>query len=121
MRIPPNHWIPQGESVSRRSLLFSLISAFPAGGLLRGQKDTTFSSDVKVVNVLATVRNKQGEIVHNLNKEDFVLMEDGRPQTGPLFLAGNRPSPDAGPAGGHQHEPAACIGRGTKRQLQLPR
>ena len=81
MRIPPNRRIPHGESVSRRRLLFSLISAFPAGGLLRGQKDTTFSSDVKVVNVLATVRNKQGEIVHNLNKEDFVLMEDGRPQT----------------------------------------
>jgi len=59
--------------VSRRELLFSLVSR------LRGQ--TTFSSDVKVVNVLATVRNKQGEIVKNLTKDDFVLEEDGRPQT----------------------------------------
>ncbi len=81
MRMPPNPRIAQGESVSRRSLLFSLASMFPAGGLLRGQKDTTFSSDVKVVNVLATVSNKQGQIVQNLNKEDFALTEDGRPQT----------------------------------------
>src|ERR1700710_3086655 len=47
--------------------------------LLCGQ-DTTFSTDVKVVNVLATVHNKQGQIVSNLNKEDFTLEEDGRPQ-----------------------------------------
>ena len=44
--------------VSRRALLFAF-----AGPLLRAQKETTFSSDVKVVNVLATVRNKQGQIV----------------------------------------------------------
>src|SRR5437879_2113236 len=61
--------------ISRRGLLFSLAS------LLHGQKETTFSSDVKVVNVLATVRNKQGEIVRNLTKDDFILEEDGRPQT----------------------------------------
>src|SRR6266852_2565275 len=70
-----------GGSVSRRGLLLSLISGFPTGGLLRAQKDTTFSTDVKVVNVLATVRNKQGQIVQNLNKDDFTLQEDGRPQT----------------------------------------
>ena len=63
-------------TLSRRSFL---LSAFPALGL-RGQ-DTTFSTDVKVVNILATVRNKQGQIVKNLTKEDFVLEEDGRPQT----------------------------------------
>lgn len=40
----------------------------------------TFSSNVKVVNVLATVRDKQGHIVRNLTKDDFVLEEDGRPQ-----------------------------------------
>jgi len=41
----------------------------------------TFSSDVKVVNVLATIRNKQGKIVQNIAKDDFILEEDGRPQT----------------------------------------
>jgi VWFA-related protein len=34
-----------------------------------------------VVNVFATVRDKQGQIVKNLTKDDFVLEEDGRPQT----------------------------------------
>ncbi len=67
--------------ISRWGFLFSLASLFPAAGLLHGQKETTFSSDVKVVNVLATVRNKQGEIVKNLTKDDFALEEDGRPQT----------------------------------------
>jgi VWFA-related protein len=47
---------------------------------LLGQQPT-FSTDVQVVNVLATVRNKQGQIVHNLTKDDFSLQEDGRPQT----------------------------------------
>ncbi len=49
--------------------------------LLRGQETPTFSSDVKVVNVLATVRDKHGQIVNNLTKDDFKLEEDGRPQT----------------------------------------
>lgn len=40
-----------------------------------------FSTDVKVVNVLATVRNKTGELVGNLSQDDFVLAEEGRPQT----------------------------------------
>jgi VWFA-related protein len=40
----------------------------------------TFSSNVKVVNVPATVRTKKGEIVPNLTKDDFTLVEDGRPQ-----------------------------------------
>jgi VWFA-related protein len=36
---------------------------------------------VKVVNVLATVRTKAGEIVQDLTKEEFLLTESGRPQT----------------------------------------
>jgi VWFA-related protein len=35
---------------------------------------------VKVVNVLATVRNKKGEIIRNLTQDDFELKEDGRAQ-----------------------------------------
>lgn len=61
--------------VSRRDLLAS-FAAFP---FLRGQEK--ISTDVNVVNVFATVRNKQGQIVRDLNKEDFELDEDGRAQT----------------------------------------
>ncbi len=49
--------------------------------LLRSQQTPTFSSSVKVVNVLATVRDKHGQIVNSLTKDDFKLQEDGRPQT----------------------------------------
>ena len=45
-----------------------------------GQQQPGISVEVKVVNILATVRDKKGEIVTNLGKDDFVLDEDGRPQ-----------------------------------------
>lgn len=41
---------------------------------------TTIKKDVNVVNVLATVRNKQGQIVNDLTKDDFKLEVDGHPQ-----------------------------------------
>ena len=44
------------------------------------QPMTTVSVQVKVVNVLATVRDKHGKIVNGLTKDDFTLSEDGRPQ-----------------------------------------
>jgi VWFA-related protein len=59
----------------------------PATRLLLGQQDTrsqdapTFSTGVKVVNVFANVRDKKGEIVKGLTKDDFVLDEDGVTQT----------------------------------------
>src|SRR5882724_6293972 len=42
---------------------------------------STISVKVKVVNVLATVRDKHGQIIPNLNQSDFTLEEDGQPQT----------------------------------------
>jgi VWFA-related protein len=42
---------------------------------------TTISVNVKVVNVLATVRDKRGNIINDLTQDDFTLAEDGRPQT----------------------------------------
>lgn len=59
-----------------------LLGAAPAVRLLRAQQaPPSFSTEVKVVNVLATVHGKDGHIVSNLSKDDFVLSEDGRPQT----------------------------------------
>jgi VWFA-related protein len=48
---------------------------------LQTQPATTISVQVKVVNVLATVRDKHGKIINNLTKDDFTLAEDGHPQT----------------------------------------
>ena len=41
----------------------------------------TIKKDVNVVNVLATVRDKKGQIVTSLKKEDFKLEVDGHPQS----------------------------------------
>jgi VWFA-related protein len=62
-------------------MLLAVSSLLAAGRSLRAAPDTTFATDVKVVNVLATVRDKQGNIVRNLTQNDFTLSEDGRPQT----------------------------------------
>jgi len=70
-------------SISRRSILYSAASLLALRKLLAAQQDskeTTFSADVNVVNVFATVRDKQGKIVRDLTKEDFSLDEDGRAQ-----------------------------------------
>jgi VWFA-related protein len=64
---------------SRREIL-RLAGGFSAAVSLRAQ-EPVFSTDVKVVNVLATVRNKSGALVGNLSQDDFLLSEDGRPQT----------------------------------------
>lgn len=45
------------------------------------QQQPKISVEVKTVGILATVRDKHGKILANLNKDDFQLDEDGRPQT----------------------------------------
>jgi VWFA-related protein len=66
----------------RRQFLRAAASLLSCPLLLRSEQDLpTFSTDVKVVNVLATVTDKHGEIIRDLTKDDFVLYEDKRPQT----------------------------------------
>jgi len=55
-------------------------SLFCSRTLLRAQEQPTFSAGVKVVNLLATVRNKDRALVRDLTKDDFTLSENGRPQ-----------------------------------------
>jgi VWFA-related protein len=58
-----------------------LAAAQAAGKPEDGQPVATMSVKVNVVNVLATVRDKHGQIVRDLGKDDFILTEDRRPQT----------------------------------------
>lgn len=73
------------SDLSRRWFLGSAVSLFLAGTRSRARAQEpdqpAFSSDVQVVNLLATVRNKKAEIINDLAKDDFSLLEDGRPQT----------------------------------------
>ena len=41
----------------------------------------TIKVDVNVVNVLTSVRDKKNALIPNLQKEDFTILEDGKPQT----------------------------------------
>ena len=69
------------RGVSRRDLL---LAACAVPRLLKAAQDApapTFATDVKVVNLFATVRDKQANFVRDLTKDDFRLEEDGRPQT----------------------------------------
>lgn len=68
-----------------RALQFSLVLLL-AGAPLRSQQVPNISVKVKVVNVLATVRDKHGNIIRNLTKDDFVLDEDGHPQSIKYYL-----------------------------------
>ena len=68
------------QGFTRRNILQGAAALFGAG-FARGQDTPTFSTEVKVVNVLATVRNKTGALNSNLGQDDFLLSEDGRPQT----------------------------------------
>ena len=45
------------------------------------QQGPAISVDVKMVSMLAAVRDKHGHLVNNLNKDDFVVEQDGHPQT----------------------------------------
>jgi VWFA-related protein len=63
-----------------RSVISVLAATFLTWSLL-AQDVPTFSSDVKVVSVLATVRDKHGQIVNNLTKDDFKLQQDGQAQS----------------------------------------
>jgi VWFA-related protein len=92
----------QSELVSRRAALWAALWLLPGRRFVRAgqwQKvpdqqaapqpgtpqpragEPTFTADVKVVNVFATVRDKDGKIVRDLTKDDFVLEEDGRFQS----------------------------------------
>lgn len=65
---------------TRRSVL-QLAATVVGAGLACGQDETVFTTNVKVVNVLATVRTKKGALISDLGKDDFSLAEDGHPQS----------------------------------------
>jgi VWFA-related protein len=45
------------------------------------QETPTFAIGIEVVNVLATVMDKHGAIIRDLQQSDFTIAEDGRPQS----------------------------------------
>jgi VWFA-related protein len=66
------------RAISALALMcLSLVPVWP----IYGQQQPPISVEANMVTVFATVRDKHGQIVSGLTKEDFALDEDGRPQT----------------------------------------
>lgn len=68
-------WVYLGGMVF--AALHSLVD-FP---LLGQQQNWPITVNVNAVNLLATVRDKHDSLISNLTKEDFLLEQDGKPQT----------------------------------------
>lgn len=64
----------------RRALIFFLISA-----LAWPQDTPTFRTETKLVVVTVYVRDKQGKPIPGLTKQDFIVTENGKPQTIGVF------------------------------------
>jgi VWFA-related protein len=76
-----NRSVRAGHRYSRRQILTWATALWGSRPFLRAQDDATFSTDVRVVNVLATVRDHQGHIIRDLAQADFSVSENGHPQT----------------------------------------
>ena len=72
-------------------------------GPVLAQPSTTFSVDVNLVRVPCIVTRANGAPVKNLRKEDFIVLEDGKPRRGP-----RRESESLGRA-------AICVGHSAGR------
>jgi len=76
------------------SMLLSALLVFVPGAPLFGQQGTKvqepkISVQSNIVTVSAIVRDKHGQIISDLTKEDFTLDEDGRPQAITYFARQN--------------------------------
>lgn len=73
--------------VTKRFLQFLLILSviFASALLLAQEPSTTFKVEVKLVNVFVTVTDARGAPVSTLEKENFLLKEDGKEQKIAVF------------------------------------
>ncbi len=64
-----------------RPSAFALILILTYNALLPAQEEPTFRTQANVVLVPALVRDKSGDIIYGLKAEDFIIEDDGVPQT----------------------------------------
>ena len=74
---PPSRW----KSAALVLIAATAILPGESRWLPAQEPATTIAVDVKVVTLPVTVRDKHGKIIRDLTKDDFTLLEDGRPQT----------------------------------------
>jgi hypothetical protein len=67
--------IPAGDAAGSRALPQEKPAEEPA------DRPPSITVDVSLVNILASVHDKHGGLIGNLTKDDFTILEDGKPQT----------------------------------------
>jgi VWFA-related protein len=75
-----------------RSLLAAAVTLGVAAHPAAPQDAPVFEVDVEVVNVTVTVRDRAGNLVSDLQAEDFLVKEDGREQQLLLFAPASDPT-----------------------------
>jgi len=83
-QVPKPPWASGGTGTAKPA---STDSSKTNGGSTSAAQGagTTLKVDVKLVNVFVTVTDEHGAPVAGLKKEDFALLEDGKPQTISVF------------------------------------
>ena len=71
----PQDWSP----APLLAFLAALVAVAPPR-VAAQEEQPTFKAEVKVVNVLATVRDKRGAFIRDLGKDEFSVLENGRAQ-----------------------------------------
>ena len=71
--------------------LVVLVGGERPGGVLLGQQTTFRSSDTVLVPVPATVVDKDGRLVSDLEREHFTVLDNGKPQEITIFQNGVEP------------------------------
>jgi len=81
-RIPK---VPKLSAFLTVCTLLIFIFIFASGRLMAEEPETVIKVDVKLVNVFVTVTDARGAPVANLQKENFLLKEDGKEQKIAIF------------------------------------
>ncbi len=76
---------PQAPFDARLLLAFLAAVSFASRAFAQSDPAATLHVNVKLVNVFVNVTDKNGAIVGGLARDDFHLLEDGRPQTISVF------------------------------------
>jgi Ca-activated chloride channel homolog len=82
-------------ALALRTLLCGLLCTAAAGGVPAAQQLPPFRAGIELVNIGVTVTTRKGELVGDLQAENFEIFEDGKPQALTSFAPGS-----GGDAGG---------------------